>query len=121
MGINWSSEEEENEREDKAAEALHELVWDRSNAIGATKVEKILTRHEVTSLNSVKRVQNLMKDAQADQIRKTNAYKKNQALDWAEFHSSISCRYSCVIHIINSKLFPASPVAFSQTLEEEPS
>jgi hypothetical protein len=119
MGINWSNEEDEKDREDKATEALHELVWDRSRAIGKARVDEILTGNSVTSLPSVKAVMNAMKNSEADQVRKSKAYLKNNAFDWYEFHNSIANRYHCVSQVLFKNIYPQAPEWMIQGLDED--
>lgn len=121
MGVNWSSDEDDKDREDKAAEALHELVWDKSSAIGRQKIEKVLSDNMVTSCSGVTSVINAMRNSRAEQNRKVLLYLKNNAIDWADFHTSISNRYTCVVNVLNKKMWPNSPESILLTQEEEPS
>jgi len=106
MGLVWSDEEKEKEREDAAAEEMHELVWDASRAIGKEKIKGILDRHQLTSLPAVTNLREAMWKAEHDQHAKANTYMKNGAREWRDFHHNIAERYKCVSRLLIGLIFP---------------
>ncbi len=93
MGLNWSSDELTQEREKKAAEALHELVWDPSRIISVATIREIWLNSSLTSVSSVHWLRNEMRNAEAEQVRKMKAFGKNGAHNWADYHYDMSMRY----------------------------
>lgn len=109
MGLNWSSEDAMREREKKAAECLHELVWDTKRTLSAVEVRGVLDANGLSCVTSVQWLRNNMKNAEAEQDRRVLAFMRNGAHDWADYHKSISTRYRLARAALLKLMYPDIP------------
>lgn len=92
MGLQWSQEcaDEAREREAKAMEELDLLVWDESATLSLDKVKEVAVRHRIKA----DRLKGAAKDREADQIRKSRFFGRNNVRDMEMFHSHKAHRYN---------------------------